>query len=379
VFCDKWVDTMPKSPNFITRSVQIAFALWLSLLGFSAFATASELASTNDLRKRSDSVYEVSGIDPFFIVEIDSKASVSGELIVDLGKQVSDIKLELFFKSRDSIFDPYYKASYLIDRFPTKLKLPASAITSNKLRIDLVDCPSCQIDLSSAINSDESLTSSAPLEPIELLSGLKELNPKGQVLALSDWNMNDLDGTLEEFEIAAGDPFFVSPKLASSTKGLAGVFFKLSAPNSKEAWDDYQFFYQTEHHGFNVKASANMRVSQGPNKQDFSSTELFIPLNFLSEDFPPSKSLEQIRLDLPLIDGKWALIESKLVHESELEQYSAARPKQLIHTKLQRATGLRLLKKSFFNVLADRGFVIAYLLLIITVIALLLRAYRRYD
>ncbi len=370
---------MPKSPNFIPRSVQIAFGLWISLFGFSASATSSELASTNDLSKRADNTYEVSGVDPFFIVELDSQTNTSGELTIDLGQRISDLKLELFFKSRDSIFDPYYKANYLVDTFPVKLKLPADAIASSTLRIDLVDCLSCQIDLSNAISTDESLTTSKSVEPIELLNGLKQLPVKGQVLALNEWSMNDLDGTLQKFEIAAGDPFIVSPRLTSSTTGLAGVYFKLSAPDSNEAWDDYQFFYQTEHHGFSVKASANMRVSQGTNKQESSITELFIPLSFLSEDFPPSKSLEQVRLDLPLVDGTWALIESKLVHENELEQYLSVKPKQLIHTKIQRATGLRLLKKSFFNVLADRGFVITYLLLIITVIALLVRAYRRYS
>ena len=363
-------------PNYLTRSLRITFGLWLSIVGFSAYAASAELVSTNDLSKQSDNAYEVSGIDPFFVVELNNESILSGEIIVDLGEKVSDLKIELFFRNRDSAFDPYYKASYLVERFPVRLKLPAGVQKGSKLRIDLVDCPSCQLNLSNAVGADHSLVAPTILEPVELLNGLEQLSPNGKVLALNDWSLNDLDGTLSEFEIAAGDPFIVSPKLNSSTKGLAGVYFKFNAPDSNKPWDDYQFFYQTEHHGFSLNANSNMRISQRHKTQ---STELFIPLSFLSEDFPPSKSLEQLRLDLPLIDGKWTVLESRLVHDSQLEQYLAAKPKQLVHTKLQRSTGLRLLKKSFFNVLADRGFVVTYLLLIITVISLFIRAYRRYN
>lgn len=370
---------MPKLSNYVTRPLQIAYGLWLTMIGFNTFAASPELVSTNDLSKHSESVYEVSGIDPFFVFTLDSEAIVAGDLIVDLGQEISDLKLEIFFRSRDSIFDPHYKASYRVDRFPVRLKLPPDALTSSKLRIDLVDCSSCRIDLSNAISTDKSQIDSNSLEPVELLNGLKQLNPNGHVLELSDWSLNDLDGKIMGFEIAAGDPFFVSPKINVSTKDLAGVYFKLNAPDSNQAWDDYQFFYQTEHHGFSLNASSSMRVRHGPDSHEFGNTELFIPLSFLGEDFPPSKSLQQIRLDLPLIDGKWALLESKLIHDSQLEQYLMFRPKQLVHTKLQRATGLGLLKKSFFNVWQDRGFVIAYLLLIVAVIVMFVRAYRRYN
>ncbi len=370
---------MTKLPRSLSRPLRIAFGLWLSAFGNSAIAASTEILSTNDLSKHVDSTYQVSGIDPFVVIKLEDEATTAGNITVDLGTEISDIKLELFFKSRQSIFDPHYKASYRVDHFPVSLKLPTGALKSNILRIDIVGCPSCRLDLSNLISSDQSSRSSKLLEPIEILNGLKQLNADGQVLQLNDWSLNDLGGTLTEFEITADDPFLVSPKLDLSTRGLAGVYFKFEAPSSNQAWDSYQFFYQTEHHGFSLKASSDMRISQNKHGQESETAELFIPLSFLADDFPPSKSLKQIRLDLPLIDGKWALLESKLIHDSQLEQYLALKPKQLVHTKLQRATGLRLIKKSLLNVLADRWFVASYLLLIITVIIVFFRAFRRYK
>jgi hypothetical protein len=96
----------------------------------------------------------------------------------------------------------------------------------------------------------------------------------------------------------------------------------------------------------------------------------------LSNEQPSDAVLERIRLDIPEISGNWALIEARLVHQEQRDNYMDKVPAQLLEMKQQRATGLSLIKKSLMNVFADIGFSISYLLLLILSAWLLVRAYR---
>jgi len=370
---------MPKRIKRTLSSLCTALIAGLSLVGVGTNGLAADELSTNDLKELDSGEYKVTGIDPYFIIKLGNRLNDSRSITLDLGEKLSELKLEVFFKSNASVFDPYYKATYVIDSFPAKLKLPLEAASNTELRLDLVDCHNCQLNLSNVISADQPQADKIPLEPSEVLNGLSELGDEGRTIALDDWRLNDLTGELSGFEISGGDPYIVSPKLNTSTKGLAGVYFKFHAPHSGEAWDDFQLFYQTERHDFNIMANSNMRISQRANEQTLKFTEFLIPLRFLSQDSPPSSLLERIRLDLPVIAGEWSLIESKLIHENEQQQYETLKPKQLIHTKLQRASGLGLIKKSVLNVWADRSFVIAYLIMLSVIIFMFTRAFRRYS
>ncbi|MFT6100752.1 MAG: hypothetical protein ACJAYF_003313 [Arenicella sp.] len=355
----------------------------LAALAVGLFSNASIAQTvTNDLSATSSNNYRVSGDDPYVIFNPRQQAENTRYLSIDLGSHLTGAPLEIFFNSQQDLFNPYYKISFTIPSFPALLELPTDIdfSQSTRLRLDINQCQDCPVNLQSLpFLSNQVSASATVVQPSRVQNGVTPLASGSTPLDTNDWQLNDLNGEPNNFEISASDPFLVSPQLILSTQQLAGVYFKLKVPRSDQAWNDYQLFYQTEHHTFSAQASSTVRVADSFNRVADSANgvvEFMFPLGFLSNEQQSGAVLERIRLDIPEISGNWALLEARLVHQEQLDDYLDMIPTQLVEMKQQRATGLSLIKKSLFNVFADIGFSISYLLLLILTAWFLVRAYR---
>ncbi len=379
------------------RIFALAWIVPAAALAGALFSNASIAQTvTNDLSATSSNDYRVSGDDPYVIFNPGHEAENARYLSIDLGSHLTGVPLEIFFNSQQDLFNPYYKISFTTPSFPALLELPTdiSFSQSTRLRLDINQCQDCPVNLQSLpFLSNQVSASATVVQPSRVQNGVRPLASGSSPLDTNDWQLNDLSGEPNDFEISASDPFLASPQLTLSTQQLAGAYFKLKVPRSDQAWNDYQLFYQTERHAFSAQASSTVRVADSFNKvaDSFNRVadsdngiadgadgvvEFMFPLGFLSNEQPSDAVLERIRLDIPEISGNWALLEARLVHQEQLDDYLDMIPTQLVEMKQQRATGLSLIKKSLFNVFADIGFSISYLLLLILTAWLLVRAYR---
>jgi len=365
----------------VTRFQQLTITL-IVLLAFSnvnADQTTIKHASlgdvvTNDLHAITSGQYKVNGPDPYIIFNAQQQAESVNYLVLDLGTEINNKPLELFFSSENDIFDPHYKLNFIAPSFPAALAIPenTSLTSSTRLRLDIEGCPACTVAVNNVPILGGSSAGAILIEPSSVRNGVDMLDVETKPITTSGWRLNDLSGDFSGFEVSAGDPYIVSPLLDISTRQFAGVYFKLSAPRSGEIWNNYQLFYQTERHGFIIEANSTFRI---PDSQT-STIEFMIPLGFLSNELPSDRVLERLRLDLPEVPGHWSVVEARLIHQDSANKFKHLVPPQLSHTKQQRARSLSLMKKSLHNVLADLGFSISYLLLLVFTGFFFLRAYR---
>jgi hypothetical protein len=340
---------------------------------FSGSSSAQTI--TNDLSATSPAHYDISGDDPYIIFNPVQQAEKPRYLSIDLGSQLTDVPLEIFFNSEQDLFNPYYKISFTVSSFPAALELPAgTAFTqSTRLRLDINQCESCSLNFENLpVLTDQIDATVTLIEPKRVQIGIVALDKNSATIINPDWHFNDLNGALDKFEMSADDPFIVSTQLSLATEHLAGVYFKLKAPKSNHAWNSYQLFYQTERHSFSRQASSTLRIADSDN----GIVEFMFPLDFLSTQQPSNIILERIRLDIPEISGYWTLLEARLVHKENVADYLRMIPVQLIQSKQQVVTGRSLIKQSLINVSADIGFSISYLLLMLSVTWIVVRGYR---
>ncbi|MFT6407449.1 MAG: hypothetical protein ACJAQ6_000861 [Arenicella sp.] len=330
---------------------------------------------TNDLAAGLPGHYRVTGDDPYVIFNARQQAQEPRYLRLELDTRLNDLPLEIFFRSENDLFDPYYKISFISSSFPAAIELPKgiSFTKSTRLRLDINKCPDCSIKFEqSPVLVDQVDAGTNRVKPSRVQNGLNLITTKPATISTADWQLNDLVGEPNYFEVAGADPFLVSPQLTLSTSGLAGVYFKLKVPKSGQMWNNYQLFYQTERQSFSKQASSIIRVPDSDNEV----VEFMFPLDFLSTEEPADAVLERIRLDIPIISGDWSLIETHLVHQDLKNDYQDLIPTLLIQIKQQRATGLSLIKKSLLNVTSDLAFSIGYPLLLIFSAWFFIRAYR---
>jgi len=355
--------------NFILKTCIV------SLIAFTPSAFAE--IQFNDLIKLSENSYKVNGRDPYIVLPVDLIDHRDKYLYVNFGSNLVDTEIELFYKTKGAGFDPFYKASYIVQQFPAKLKLPIELLDQQKrLRLDLVDCDDCTISLSEPLSIGEVSTNESYISFSHIHKAPPSLPTNGYNIPLSDWRLNNLKGDLNHLKIDGDDPFIVSPKLHYRTNNFAGIYFELRSSEKKQKWNDFQLFYQTENHGFTSKAMTSVRIKSITENNDTEKTKFFIPMSFLSQELPADGLLKKIRLDLPLSTANWSLIKAKLIQNDEYKTYQNYIPNKIFHFKHQRASGLGLIKKSLGKIWSDRAFTVSYLLLLIGIVLLALRAYR---
>ncbi len=353
---------------------------WLSfcILGLTisicSISHGQDQIKINDLKPASANQYEIVGNDPYIIFDAQQTKTEPDYLILNLGKDLKGVPLELFFNSENDIFDPYYKLSFTAPEFPSALRIPKEVNLDNttRLRLDITECDGCLIEFISRPVLESESNDMEIVEATHTQNGIKRLIDSEPEILLEGWRMNDLNGKVSNFTVSGGDPYLVSPRLSTSTENLAAVYFKLKAPNSGSSWNHYQLYYQTERHPFIAQARSAFQMAD--NTEEI--VEFVVPLDYLSTEFPPSLIVERLRLDLPEISGAWSLLEVKLLHQDQYDEFKPLVPKQIFHTKQQRATGYGLINKVLNNLFSDLSFFLSYLLLIIVTAYFFFRAYR---
>ncbi len=333
--------------------------------------------SSNDLDLKQTGQYQVNGVDPYLIFNARQTLESSNYLLIDLGQEITGVPLELFFKSVDDLFDPYYKLQLTAESFPAAIKLPQNidVVDSTRLRLDINQCPNCIVRFDALPLLTNEVEQASIIVPNTVLNGITTLESSPEPISKNGWQLNDINGSLDSFVISGADPYMVSPRLITSTRHLAGVYIRLQAPQSDKPWNDVQVFYQTEKHSFSQDATLNLRLPE--NQQN--SLEFVVPLEFLSKEHPSNSILERLRFDLPEISGEWSLLEARLIHEDQAMDTVQHIPTKIVQFKRQTSSGIwALLKKSLENVVSDLGFTISYLLLLIFVGLYFIRLYRSY-
>lgn len=341
---------------------------------------ASGVVNMNDLIfNELNGTYTVTGNDPFFTINVGegSLNQQSNHLHFDLQVNQKETLMRLFFKETNGNFDPQNTIDFTAPNTAFSLELPNNISLANKrIRIDLEQCSTCQFSLKSINLSDR--TSQKTIKASKIKNGSVKIDKQsGLNINPNSWTLNDLDGQISSFTVSAADPFIASDLLDVSTQQLGGVYFKLKRPAS-EHHDNFQFFYATENNSFNQKYTSIVRLP--PNKSSKTTStdiELLFPLDYLSKETPHDMILKRVRLDLPVTDGHWSLLESKLIHQQQLTTLRSLIPAQIIQNKRQRLTGKALIKKVLNNLWADKLFAIFYSLLLMFVIGMFIKAYKK--
>jgi len=357
--------------NIIVLPLLLSFAFSMTSYG-SASATDNEIIS-NDLIENSKSQYTVTGPDPYIIFNPQQLESNARTLFLDLGKDIENKPLELFFNSDDDVFNPGYKISFTVDNFPIGLVIPQEVTLSSRtrLRLDVNQCSGCTINFDSIPILKSGQAYATLVQPQAVQNGAHELTANQSIID-GQWRLNSLNGSYQNFEVSGADPYLVTPILNISTHMLEAVYFKIKAPTSNEPWGNYQLFYQTEQHRFTSQANSSIRLAN--NNNDI--VEFIIPLDFLSKEAPSVSILERLRLDIPEAEGKWSILELKLIHKDSIDQVKHLIPSLIIHNKKQKAKGLALVKKITRNITSDISFAISYILLLLLTFLFFRRAYR---
>ena len=373
--------------NYFLTIISVTF------LCFQTNLNAKNVISSNDTAINPQTgVYTIVGDDPFVVFKpiIESKdqdKSAQQFLVFDqhLGIKKSVQKgeqkttLQLFFKQENGRFDPQFIIEFTAPNTAFKLKIPLEAkLDSKLLRLDITDCRRCSFNFNDVRIETGSTTASVIVTPDYLKNGSSIIDANnGFDINTANWSTNHIDGELTSFTINGPDPFIASQQLDVSSNGLGGVYFKIKRPLDNNAYTSFQLFYATENNPFKAQYSSIARLKKSDQNTLKNELEIVFPLAYLNLETPKDLILKRVRLDLPLVDGQWSLLESKLLHQQQLPHYSHLIPKQLLQQKRQRLTGKRLLKKAFQNITADKGFVFGFVLLNLLVIALCVRAYRR--
>ena len=183
----------------------------------------------NDVKEASGQQYVISGPDPYVIFNPKSTNDQHGRaLIIDLGEDVKNTPLELFFESDNDVFNPHYKLSFVADRFPSALLIPdeVDISASTRLRLDINQCSECTVNFKNIPALRYDLAGLTLIEPERVQNGLKRLSESNLVITHDDWRLNSLNGVISDFEISGSDPYLVTPPLSISTDQVWAAYFK---------------------------------------------------------------------------------------------------------------------------------------------------------
>lgn len=358
-----------------------------------------------DVKQLENQRYKLVGNDPFFVLRLaqqdhQEQQQRADALLIELslsgGNRAEELNFEVFYKANSEqhedaqalSFDALYRFSFShsssafeqpMSRILVALPSALDISTASLVRLDIDGCTGCITDIASiALVNSQTLTPSQAINIRKFYNGVTPISSDGENIELAGWTLNDLDADSvtpngsARLKITGADPYLVSPRLDFATDQLGGVLINLSAPPEL---DDIavQLFYATDKHGFSEAASSLIRVSRDQIEQGF-----VVPLNFLGTQSPRQRMIERLRLDIDSPSaGSWQLNKVQLLHQSQLAEYSSLVPNRLLQRKIQRARGLDLAFQSLQKIARDKGFIIAYLLLLALTSLYFYRSFRR--
>lgn len=356
---------------------------------------ADAILTLNNIEQQTENTYTTNGSDPFVIFKLDASERVrknqvkANHIILDLSlvepNNVDELAVEVFFRLLDIdsqplnnrlLFDPLYRLKLTVPSTALEaqsgklaIALPEDVVLNadQEIRIDIDGCNKCvmQINRGPRLVSqpDTSIPDANQVFAYRVFNGAKSMPPTGVGLDTQNWHLNNIVRVNNSLKVDGNDPYLVSHDLDLNTQELGGVLFTLNFQNPSNEPRDYQLFYATDRHAFVENASSAVRVSD----EEQGISRFVIPLQFLSESHPRVRIVERLRLDLlPSQDdiGTWSFAETTLLSKAQMAEYSKWIPARTIHTKRQRAQGVRLIVNVLKKILSDPWFVIFYVLLI---------------
>jgi len=333
------------------------------------------LLATNDIEASQVNHYLLGSADPYLVFSSPEIINNQVQLPIKLVKSAksSNIELELFFAGKKTAknyaFDARkrLKLEVSADNWRQldgiKFDLPKGLSLGEFIRLDFNDCSECEFKIDDQSNA----FSSTSAKVTSVRQGLQALGDQVKpIIESGGWFDHD---TNTNGQIIGIDPFIVSPSLDASTEDLAGVYFEITTQSIEKKLTTFQLFYATESHDFIESISQYIELSpQEPGIYKF-----FLPLDFLAKQNPPSRILEQLRLDM--VDGidHWQLHKALLVPSSLQDQYQQWQPNLFVQKKHQKAGKRQILRDILSRLGRDPWFIVLYSLLLITTITLLWR------
>lgn len=367
-------------------------------------ALEAEVISSSGVTRNTQG-FKINGADPYFVFAIQDEVGAQQgprELIVPLRitsttMPKEKLSAELFTRqlavsstTEQLNFDPFHKLRFqfnpqqlaaLAIPIPVGLKLSDDAL----VRLDIDGCAGCQIQFTAPaiIAPENHRANSTPAEVYRHLHGSADIPNGGLTVAISGWRHHDLQPlatTSNLLQVTGGDPYLTSPLLDVNSENLGGVLFELSYLGTAKRLHDFQLFYATEQHRFIERASSIFRVAADDGQLKF-----YIPLHFLSTQFPAQQLLEQLRLDIASHSvnrgsqqrSKWGLSRVFLVSKAEHKQFRDFIPPALVNIKRQRPSKTQLVSEIMRKLGNDVGFLVSYLFVLIIFTGLLIRRYLR--
>ncbi len=366
---------------------------------------SSPLTDSHSIKQSADGSYEIIGDDAYFSLTIkqnsqnpetaDTKKSLRLNISIEPTTQSdSAISAELFFKqidSKESIrFDPDFRIQFNFQESAVSvlnINLPdsVSLIEGQLLRLDINNCLDCAFK----INSEFALAAqtNANVNITRIYNGRLVLDGDKRSVFNNDWVLNDLEAENESLAVQGEDPYLISPILDVATNSLGGVLISINAPQMTDNLYDLQLFYSTDRHRFIERASSFIRLTGSDNEniaKPSSNLDFFVPLDFLSQQIPPSTLLKRLRLDLPitvsndgtLINQDWSINKIELVSRLQSSNHQHLISQQLTHKKRSKVGQRQIIINVANKIFNDLGFMIIYALLLLLVSFIVVRKFK---
>jgi hypothetical protein len=368
-------------------------------------ADEPEVYLAHDTIKQGDDSYLISGEDPYFVTQLqDNQTSASANILsLDISIQKPSghneaLAAELFFKvirmESVPIFDPSYKLQFPLPDtdfsritipLPTEIKLHAGQL----MRLDIDACQKCLVTITKKfwVGRQQAELGTAKIDIGNFLNGIQNIPAQGKYISeftqYQDWRLHDFEHIQNGLLISDTDPFLVSPPLHVNTENLSGILVDVQVPSFNPPIYDFQLFYSTEKHRFVEKASSVIRVlGKSADVGGHNQLRFFVPLDFLSEQFPPVDVLKRVRLDLVRYpddrnhSDTWSLPKIKLVHKSESIDLRKLSTTRIVHAKRQHAAFEVVVAEIFKKLGDDLAFIISYSIIIILIIIIAVRRFK---
>ncbi len=335
---------------------------------------------------------------------------------------LSHIKLELFYKvaaqtNQQYVTNPWFRLVYSLPMAAlANADLEGTGLTvsipkfvelnpNTLLRLDLDGCESCTITVLERpfANASEELIAQ------RIMNGTVNLEADDLSIEPEEWTLRNLVRSDRGLIPQTSDAYMVTPHLDLTAQSVAGLGLTLSAyrtnpdgvlsshARSQQGTQaseliEFQIFHSDNLHGFHDRASSQFKLwlnpsvglsqnSNSPNQAPSCDYRVFIPLTHIVKEMPEAADplvLDQLRVDFPSDTSlRWTICDTWLVPLANLSAEVEHQPALLHHQRLDRASGLTLLKGTLTNLLRDWPFVLALLVLLLLTVWRTLLAVKR--
>ena len=353
--------------NRLTALKRIHFAFLLMLLAANVSAQSVEL---HDVTQLADGQYDPGTTDPHFIFSYPQPKNTQGQtvwlnvsLLLKTGADgiPSESAGQFFWANDQHGFESKYSIEFQLDQPINRVAFPMELIDTgvSAIRIDIDRC-ACLITL-----AEPQWHSSSDQQSLHYPSGLDWYLDlaNGRNITIDNWVGIQLNSPVTGvFEFSDWDPRIVNKDdLSVPADVAAGIYFDFDY-NFSGRFQKFEVFWRLENSNWSPLSSTHFVL---PNPPDGGTNRrVFIPFSNLHS----KQLLLQIRLDFQACpDCRFTLNQSRIVGFREADKFAQFTPERLyyVHTEKPPAGFIR---QAFIGKLSRaKGFMVFYLLLILTV------------